>query len=136
MADPISGAAVGGFASAVGSKVIERIVEGENDYEAWVEEVTDAASEAEAARRFCLDSSYTEDRAELERLMETVGKQAQKLEVIGEGQEYPKSEVETVRKMAQVCTRYSSISKGSGLKPEEELSEKLPPLVEDIFDFA
>lgn len=136
MADPISGAAIGGAANAVGSKVIEKIVQGEDDHSEWIQQVTETATKAEAARRNFIESAFTEQRRELEHVMEQIGLEAQKLEVIGERQGYPDGEVDEIGDLAEICSRYASVTKANNLEPEERLSDELPPVVENIFSFA
>lgn len=136
MADPITGAAVGGVANAVGSKVIEKIVKGENDYEEWLQQVVDTATEAEAARRYCLESARNPERSDLEMLMAQFGKQGKKLEVIGERQGYNGNQVEIVGEFADTCSNYATAVKANNLDPEQELTEELPRLVEQLFSFA
>lgn len=136
MSDPVTGAAVGGLANAVGTKVIEKIVRGEDDYEVWLQEVVNTATEAEAARRYCVETARNPERSQLERLMAQFGKQAHKLQVIGERSRYDEEEVEVLGEFAQVCGDYATAIKANDLEPEEALNENLPPLVDQLFSFA
>jgi len=139
MVDPVTGAAIGGAANAVGNTVIEKIVKGDEneDYEQWQQEVIQAATEAEAARRYCIESAAgSPERSKLEKMMERYGKQAKKLEVIGERQGYPDGEVDTVAEFAQICPTYATVTKSQNLNDETTLSENLPSVVQDIFSFV
>jgi len=116
---------------------VEKIVQGEDDYEHWQQQVIGTATEAEAARRYCIESPQNGPlRDDLVHLMEKFGKQAKKLEVIGERQEYPTEEVEMVSELAQICSSYATVGKGQSLSPEENISDNLPPVVDKIFSFV
>lgn len=136
MVDPLTTAALGGVANAAGSKVIEAIVKGEDDHAEWRQQVIEIATEAEMARRYYFQISEIPDREDLNRLMERYGKQALKLEIIGERQEYPTNEVENIGKLARLCSEYASARKGMQEDPEVDLNESLPAVVESVFAFA
>lgn len=134
MTDPITGAAISGVANVVGSTVVEKIVKGEDDHEVWRQQVVGTATEAEATRRYCIESTYAgPERSELERKMSELAKQARKLEVIGQRQEYPDQEVKLTQELSDTCSTYSLAPKGQDLDSEEKLSEDLPEIVDNIF---
>lgn len=136
MIDPITGSAVGGIANAVGSAVIQKIVKGENDHDKWKEEAIETATRAETARQFCLETAEKPQRGELEDFMRLLGKEAKKLEVIGERRGYDTCEVQTVAELAQVCTSYATTTKMNNLDEEDKLADNLPPVVEEVYTFV
>jgi hypothetical protein len=123
-------------ANAAGSTVVEAIVKGEDAHAEWQQQVIDTATEAEAARRYCVESGHNPQREGLKQLMERYAKQTRKLEVIGERQGHPDEEVELVTSLANVCSDYATGPSTHGQEFERKLNENLPPVVENIFDFV
>jgi NTP pyrophosphatase (non-canonical NTP hydrolase) len=134
MADPITGAAIGGVANAVGSKVIEAIIRGEDDHEEWLEQVVDVAAEVEAVTRYYGDSIYSEESKKMDEIIEHRGRQIQKLAVIGERLEYSREEIKAVKRLANICGKIGKIE--SGIDLSETNNEELRDCVSDIFAFV
>lgn len=136
MVDPITGAAVGGAANAVGRTVIEAIVRGEDDHEEWLQQVVDVAAETESGARYYGESIIASEREILEDLLEQQGRQAQKLEVIGERQGYDSEEVEAVKRLAEICGAIGKTNARETVEFDQIVNEELPDCVEHIFDLA
>ncbi|NHX42009.1 MULTISPECIES: hypothetical protein [Haloarcula] len=136
MVDPLATSALSGLANAAGSRVIESFVKGEDDHTEWKQQVIDAATEAEAARRFAVDLGHYPDRDGLKQIMGQLGKQIAKLEVIGERRGYPDEEVERVHELAEICGNYATAENYNSGAAERELSDELPEVLEQIYAFV
>jgi hypothetical protein len=132
--DPLTAGAASGAASSLASAAIQKLRQGENAQEEWREGVFELATMAQSRTEYYLEAGIRPQKKELRHDLETIGKQARKLTVLGRQADYPATEVELAERLSEICARYSTSPGMNDNTTEDKLQDSLDEVVPQIFE--